>query len=178
VPEARGFVAPLLLVGGMTFVAWRGWKRENYAMVALGVLVVLLALIGTLAIRPQTAQMLIVFGGDAMGMVLAAALMTTFFYGKDTQLYRGGLRWGFLAIGAASFVDMFATWVAARRDHGRIPFGEQEGGMLSDATRLVDEHDWTPDQLVRRFLAVGICCLVALAAAYAWGVWRARRELT
>ena len=79
------------------------------------------------------------------------------------------------AIGAASFIDLFGTWVAAKRDYGKIPFGEQEGGLHSDATRLVDDHHWTADQLVNRYLELGISCLVVLAAVYAWGAWQAWR---
>jgi len=33
--------------------------------------------------------------------------MLSFYFGKETQLYEGGLRWGFLGIGAAGFADMF-----------------------------------------------------------------------
>jgi hypothetical protein len=159
----------------MGYMMFRAWQAEKNLLVGLGGAVILLQLIGTLVIKANTAQMLITFGGDGLGMVLATLLMGSFFFGKDTQLYKGSLRWGFLAIGAAAFVDMFSTWVAARRDIGRIPFGEQEGGLLSDATRLVDEFGWSTDQLVNRYLALGACCLVALAAVYAWGVWQARK---
>jgi hypothetical protein len=88
-------------------------------------------------------------------MMLAAALMASFFFGKGSDIYKGGLRWGFLAIGAAAYVDIFEVWMAARRDSGRIPFGEQEGGLLSDATRLVDEHGWTADELCAALLRGG-----------------------
>lgn len=176
VPEERGIVMPLLLVGAGAFLAWRGWRAERWGQAALGGALAALALAGRF-VSEKTAQMLIVFGGDGMGMVIAAGLMTTFFYAKDTQLYRGGLRWGFLAIGAAAFVDILATWAAARRDHGKIPFGEQEGVGLSDATRLVDDFDWSTGMLTGRYLAVGTACLLALAAVYAWGMWKARQEL-
>jgi hypothetical protein len=175
VPEARGLLMPVLVIGGMAFLGWRTWKSEAYALVAVAAVVIALQLAGTFGIKPQTARMLVTFGGDGMGMVIAAALMTTFFYGKDTQLYKGGLRWGFLAIGAGAYVDLFATWVAARRDHGRIPFGEQEGGMHSDATVLVDDYDWSTGMLTGRYLALGVCCLLVVLAVWAWGVWRARQ---
>jgi hypothetical protein len=154
----------------MTLSAWRA---EKPGLVALGAGVLLVAAFGTLGLKYKTTQMLIVFGGDGMGMILAVALMATFFFGKDTQLYRGSLRWGFLAIGAAAFVDIFSVWVAARRDFGRIPFGEQEGGLLSDATRLVDDFGWTADQLINRYVGLGVCCLIALTLIYAWGVRQA-----
>jgi hypothetical protein len=176
VPESRGFVAPVLLAGGMGYMMFRAWQTEKHLLLGLGGAVLLLQSIGTFGIKEKTANMLITFGGDALGMVLATLLMASFFFGKETQLYKGSLRWGFVAIGAAAFVDMFAVWWAARRDFGRIPFGEQEGRGLSDATKLVDLFGWSADQLIRRHVMVGVCCLVALAAVYAWGVWRAWQE--
>jgi hypothetical protein len=173
VPDERGFVAPLILAGGMAWMMFRAWRAEKPGLVALGAGVLLVAAFGTLGLKYKTTQMLIVFGGDGMGMILAVALMATFFFGKDTQLYRGSLRWGFLAIGAAAFVDIFSVWVAARRDFGRIPFGEQEGGVLSDATRLVDDFGWSADQLINRYVGLGVCCLIALTLVYAWGVRQA-----
>jgi hypothetical protein len=176
VPESRGFIVPVLIAGGMGWMAYRAWQAEDRLRVALCGTVILLAAIGTLGLREKTANMLIVFGGDALGMVLGTLLMMSFFFGKDTQLYKGSLRWGFVAIGAAAFVDMFSVWWAARKDKGRIPFGEMEGTGLTDATKLVDDFGWTVDQLVNRHVAVGVFCLIALAAVYAWGVWRALQE--
>jgi hypothetical protein len=175
--ESRGFVMPLLLAGAIGFLAYRAWIAEHRGLLALAGALFLLQLAGTLFASPRTAQMLIVFGGDGLGMVLGVALMATFFVGKGTQLYRGGLRWGFLAIGAAAYVDMAAVWWRARRDHGAIPFGEMEGSGLSDATRLVDEFGWTTEQLTGRYLALAAACFLALCAVYAWGVWRARHDL-
>src|SRR5258708_20679605 len=132
VPEERGFVAPLLLAGGMGYMMWRAWQKEKRLLVGLGGAVLLLQAVGTLGIKARTAEMLILFGGDGLGMVLSALLMSSFFFGKDTQLYKASLRWGVFSHRAHAFVDMFGTWWAARNDFGRIPFGEQEGGLLSD----------------------------------------------
>lgn len=171
--ETRGFVTPLVVAGAVGFMAWRAWTKENWPVVALAGVVLLLQLAGTLGIKEKTAMMLVVFGGDGLGMILATLLMASFYFGKETNLYKGSLRWGFVAIGAAAFVDMFSVWWATRTDKGRIPFGEQEGTGLSDATKLVDNYGWTVDQLVNRHVTVGVLCLAALAAVYAWGAWRA-----
>jgi len=175
VSEARGIGTPVLLLGLLGFLVVRAWRAQNYALVALGGALIVVQAVCTLGIKPKTAEMLVVFGGDAVGMILAAALMGSFFFGKGSDLYKGGLRWGFLAIGAAAYVDMFEVWMAARRDTARIPFGEQEGGALSDATRLVDDFGWTGDELVRRHFVLGVVCLLAVIAVWAWGVWRAWR---
>jgi hypothetical protein len=175
--EERGLVTPLLLLAGFGYVVFQGWSKEKPELLALGGAGVLAQAIGTLYLKPSSAIAMIVFGGDAMGMVIATGLMASFFFGKDTQLYKGSLRWGFVIIGAAAFVDLSATWFAALGDFARVPFGEQEGGLLSDATRLVDEHGWDTRAMIRRHVAVAVGCLAALALAYAWGVWQAKRQL-
>jgi hypothetical protein len=179
IPDERGLLAPLVLAGALGTMMFRAWQAEKLYLVVLGAVLLVLQAIGTLYIRESTAEAIFTFGGDGMGMVLATALMATFFFGKRTQLYKGWLRWGFLVIGAAAFSDMFATWWTARNDYGAIPFGEIEGVGSSDALRLTQEHGWTDETLVRRFVTVGVSCLIALALIYAWGVrvaWRKAKE--
>jgi hypothetical protein len=130
---------------------------------------------GTLVLSERSAEMLIIFGGDGMGMVLAALLMASFFFGKRTQLYKGSVRWGLLLIGAAAFADMFATWWLAQSNVDVIPFGENEGSGLSDPMKLLEEYGWTTKAMVRRYVVVGVASFLGLAAVYAWGVRRARR---
>lgn len=173
IADERGLVAPLALLGGIGFMMYRAWLADNRRLLELGAAVLLLQALGTLFISADTARALISFGGDGMGMVLATLLIATFFFGKNSQLYKGSLRWGFIAIGSAAFVDMYATWWAARIDITNIPFGMIEGGTPSDALRLVEEHGWTRQALVRRYFVLGMCCMLTIAAVYAWGVRRA-----
>jgi hypothetical protein len=109
-------------------------------------------------------------------MVIGTALMATFFAGRDTQLYRGALRWGFLVIGAAAFVDTFAMWWTARTDSSVIPFGEIEGVGLSDPSKLKDVFGWTIDDIVDRYVTLGLVCALVLSVVWAWQVSVARRE--
>ena len=176
IPDERGMVAPVLLaaaIGWMMFSAWRAGKTY---LVVRGVVLYALQGLGTFWLRQSTAIAIYTFGGDGLGMVLAAALMASFFFGKRTQLYKGALRWGFLVIGAAAFTDMAATWWRALFDRGAIPIGEIEGVGLSDAARLLGEHFWSERELVRRYAAVGAGSLAGLAAVYAWGVLMAWKK--
>ena len=179
IPEDRGLLFPLVLTGAIAYLMFRAWQAEKRYLVVLGAVLLVLQAVGTLYLRESTAEAFYTFGGDGMGMVLATALMATFFFGKRTQLYKGWLRWGFVCIGAAAFSDMFATWWVARSDFNSIPFGEIEGVGNSDALRLTTEHGWSNEVLVRRFVGVGVSCLFALALVYAWGVrvaWRKAKE--
>jgi len=176
IPESRGFVVPLALAAGIAIGIYRAWMADRPLYVVL--LVALAAMQGfcTLVISGESAEMLFTFGGDGLGMVIAAALMASFFVGKRTQLYRGSVRWGLLVIGAAAFVDMYATWWMAQWNADLIAFGENEGSGLSDPLKLVEEYGWSTSTLVRRYVVVGAATLAALAAVYVWGVRRALRK--
>jgi hypothetical protein len=173
--DERGFAAPLALAGGLAYLAVRAWRADKPMFVAFCAAALLVQGVGTLGTSERTAQMLVTFGGDGMGMVLAAVLMATFFFGKDTQLYKGWTRWGLLAIGAAAFSDMSATWLRALRDRNAIPFGEIEGVGLSDPMRLIEDYGWSTKVLVQRYVTVGSGSMLALAGVYVWAVLRARR---
>lgn len=176
VAEERGWLAPLALAGAIGYMMVRAHVAGKTYLVVLGAALLVVQGLGTFYIKETTALALFSFGGDAMGMVIATALMASFFFGKRTQLYKGWLRWGFLVIGAAAFSDMFATWWKALSDTGAIPYGEIEGVGLSDSARLVEDWGWNIRDMVRRFVTVGLACLAALALVYAWGVREAWRK--
>lgn len=137
----------------------------------------LLQALCTFAITDESAQALITFAGDGGAMVFGTLLMAIFFYGKETQLYRGALRWGFLVIGASAFVDTFFTWWTARTDVNAIPYGEMEGVGLSDSSRLVEWYGWTESAMVHRYVALGVLCLVVLVIVWVRNLRRARAEI-
>ena len=171
--DERGLIAPLAVLAALAWMIYRGWQLESRALLAAGGMVLLLQAVMTLGISEDTATALIIFGGDGMGLVLAILLMGSFFFGKGTQLYKGSLRWGFVAIGAGAFVDINATWWLARRDPSEIPFTTRDNGLESDALRLVNEFGWSEAALVNRHILACLACMALLALVYAWGVRKA-----
>jgi len=164
--ETRSPALTLVLVvalGAGAYLAHRAGRRK--LAVAAGV-VLLLALALTLGVKPHAAQGLILFGGDAGALVLGTALFVTFFAARGSYLQVSWLRWGFLFLGGFAFADVFTVWWRARHDLEAIPFGEIEGVGHSDPTRLVDEHGWSVPQLVTRYVALGVVCLVVMAIFY------------
>jgi hypothetical protein len=166
IPEARGVVAPLLVTGSLGFVLWRGVVARH--RVAIGVVAVLLALqaAGTLGVATEHAHAIAIFGGDAGAMVLGTILVVTFFAPADSRLVTNQLRWGTLVIGAAAYVDAFATWWSARGNPDVIPYGEIEGVGLSDPSKLVEDFGWTQAAMISRFCAVGVSCALVLLVAW------------
>jgi len=175
--DSRSVLWPLIVAGGLAYLAFLAWRAEKMGCVAIIAAVLVVQGFCTLVIREETAEMLFTWGGDGMGMVLAAALMAAFFFGKRTQLYRGSVRWGLLVIGAAAFADMAGTWFTALHNADAIPFGENEGSGLSDPMKLLEDHGWQAATIVRRYVMVAMASLAGLAAVYAWGVRRAARMM-
>lgn len=169
VPDSRGWIWLAVLALEIAIVVY-GWRRARISIVLVGLALALLQFAGT-RLDDDAAQTWITFGGDGGAMILGTVLIATFFVPRFRE---HGLRWGFLVIGAAAFVDTFATWWSARSDIDAIPFGEIEGVGLSDPSKLQEVFGWTTDQIVHRYVTLGVACLVALAAIYAGNVYRAR----
>ncbi len=163
VPETRGaiWIAVTATCAGITYL---GWRNERWWLLATGLGLGALELLAH-NLDTETAHQWVTFGGDGGAMVLGSCLMATFFIPK---LAEHGLRWGLLSIGAAAFVDTFATWWTARSNTDVIPFGEIEGVGLSDPSKLQDVFGWSTDVIVHRYVTLGACCLIALAIVYVW----------
>jgi hypothetical protein len=86
-------------------------------------------------------------------------------------VHKNWLRWGFLVIGAFSYMDPMLQWLRASRDADTIPYGEMEGVGTSDPTRLVDDFGWSEKHLVGRYVTLGTICLIAITAAYVSGLY-------
>ena len=141
--------------------AWGFFRRAHLPLVGtLGAL-----LLAGLLLPARAMETLVIFGGDGGALVLGTLLMLTVFLPDDARLSRGGLRWGFLVIGAGGFSAVLVQWLRAWRDADEIPFGRIEGVGLSDPSRLVDGAGWGAHQLVMRYLGLGLACLAVLLAA-------------
>ncbi|MBL4580879.1 MAG: hypothetical protein JKY29_03595 [Gammaproteobacteria bacterium] len=171
-PSDRGIAASFVLFIGIVSLANYGRRHMLGGWVLIAVFLLLMQGIGTLMITERDSQQYILFGGDGGGMVLATLLMLSFYFGKETQLYKGGLRWGFLAIGAAAFADMFMTWLRSASDRLQVPYG-LTGGEPTDAFKLINYHTWSWEQLISRHVTVGVICLMVLLAFYLWGIKQA-----
>lgn len=173
IPETRGVFVPALLAAGHAFLVWRGWTTQRTWLCVVGLGLGALQFIAYTS-ADTTAAAAITFGGDAGAMVLGTLLMLAFFVRRGSRLRAGGLRFGLLAIGAAGFVDSFATWWTARHDPSVIPFGEIEGVGLSDPSKLTDVFNWSQHQVVDRYVTLGCLCLLVLVIVWLWQTLAAR----
>jgi hypothetical protein len=175
--ETRAPLVFLLVAIGLGALALRGWLLRNRTLMSAGATGLVLQFVCTALLSVSTARALITFGGDGGSLVLGSLLMSTFYVDKQSSIRTGWLRWGYLVIGAAAFMDTFEEWWAARTDFERIAFGMNEGVGLSDPSKLVDVHGWSETELIRRYTWLGLACLAVLTVLYVVGLRRARAEL-
>ncbi len=174
-PETRSVIVPVIIAAAEVAAIFIGWTTRRWLLLAAGGVLAIAQIVGTLATGPHHAHAAVTFGGDGGAMVLGTLLIMTFFAPADSRLVTNHLRWGFLVIGAAGLVDCFGTWWAARTDESAIPFGEIEGVGLSDPSKLVEKYGWTTQQLVGRYVTLGVACFVVIAAAWLYFTRAARR---
>ena len=166
-PSNRGIAASFVLFVGILSLANYGRRCMHNGWVPIAAFLLLMQGIGTLLISESDSEQYILFGGDGGGMVLATLLMLSFYLGKETLLYKGGLRWGFLGIGAAGFAGTFMTWWRSASDRLQVPYG-LTGGEPTDAFKLINGHAWSWEQLISRHVTVGVICLLVLLGFYLW----------
>jgi hypothetical protein len=173
VSNTRMPLVTVAVAAGVCFCIFQSWRAGRSALVVGGVAALVAQLICT-TLPITEANALVIFGGDAGCLVLGSLLMATFYVRRDSALYRFSLRWGFLVIGAAAFMDASHTWWGARGDPGLIPFGENEGFGLSDPSRLTEDYGWAMQTMVDLYVWLGVACLAFLAVLYVVGIVQAR----
>jgi hypothetical protein len=175
-PETRGVVISIFVFALEAYILWRAWSTQRMDLFALGLGLALAQLYCTTQLSPIDVEQLFTFCGDAGAMVLGTILMMTFFCDEESRLRAGGLRYGLISIGAAAFIDTFATWWSARTDTDAIPFGEIEGVGLSDPSKLQEQFGWATQTIVDRYVLVGTLCLAVLVAVWARATYAARSD--
>ena len=176
IPDHRDVIIQIVVGAFNGFLLWRGIRERRLLVTLVGGALAAAQLYATFVLSYDDARMWITFGGDGGAMVLGTILMCCFFVDRDTSMARGGVRWGLLVIGAAAFVDTFATWVAATHSTDVIPFGEIEGVGLSDPSKLTEDYGWSTHTLVHRYVLLGTVCIVSFTVIWLAAVWHARRE--
>lgn len=169
--QERSWGIVLLVTAAILFGGFLAWQMERPGWLLAAAALLLLQLVAL----SLPAGALIVFFGDGGALVLATLLMAAFYAPRESRLYKSwGLRWGLLAIGALSFMNVFLLWTGPLED---LPFGEIEGVNLSDPSLLTEMYGWTVLQMVDRYVRLGAVCLAALLALYVWGLVSAYLEL-
>ena len=165
--ETRSFWMVLAVTAALGFGGYRAWVARRWAWVYAAGAVLFLQLL-CLTVWRYRDEALIVFFGDGGAMVLATILMAMFYADHESALYKSwGIRWGLLAIGALTFMNVFRVWSGPLEN---LPFGELEGVNMSDPSLLTEMFGWPVLSMVDSYLRLARVCLMALAVVYVWGL--------
>jgi hypothetical protein len=171
VSETQEPSVTVIMIAVLAGLSYWAWRTNRWYVIAFSVAVLFLHFICWHA-RYDRAHEIFIFFGDGGALVLGTLLMTTMYVPRDSPVYQNELRWGFLAIGAAAFVDVFHTWSGGEEN---IAFGVQEG-TKTDPSQLVETYGWTIPGMMQSYMRLAELCLVALAIVYVSGIIQARRK--
>lgn len=172
IPEQRSVIVTLVLVLLLAAIAYRAWRADRLVIVTIAALLGAAVFVATTSSR-ATALTAFTFGGDGGALIIGTLLVLAFFLPRARA---GGLRWGLLAIGAATYVDVAMSWYQARRDTDAIPYGVIEGVGLSDPTKLVEVHGWSEPQMIGRYVGLAGACLAAILLVWIWQTYTMRQR--
>jgi hypothetical protein len=161
----------LVIVGILAGGSFWARKTNRPYLVAISVVLFIVHLVCR-RLNYDRAQALIAFGGDGGALVLGSLLMMTLYVRPDSPVYENQLRWGFLVIGAAAFIDTVHTWTGSEDN---IPFGVQEGTQ-TDPSQLVENYRWTIQAMIQSYVRLAELCFLAVAVIYIVGIVRARKR--
>ena len=176
VAAQRSLVFELFILGALGYGVFWSIRAEKPVLARAFIAIAAVQLFCSALLSEPRAKQFFIFMGDGGALVIGTLLMLTVYAGSESGIVKGWLRWGFLVIGAASFTDVFEQWWSARHDFDRIPFGMNEGVGLSDPSVLSEQYGWSTDQIVHRYVALGVVCLVVLAGAWIYGL--RKRDVT
>ena len=161
-------IVALAMAGG--YVAFR---KERWFWVAVPPVLLVLLVAGNLQ-SDFHARMLFTFWGDGGAYLLSTVLMLTFYARPESPLTRNQLRWGLLVLGATAFWSVYTRWSGGFENIAQFLEDTDERGP-SDVMLLTTMYGWSIYVLIHRYWQLAHACLVALAAAYATGIFQAKR---
>ena len=162
-----------VVAGALLWLGYHAYREDN--RFALGTAIALLTTqaIVTLALPARLTLMWQILSGALAELVFGAFLLVAFHFPAPDRFRWDFWRWLAIIPGALCFVQAMRLWSAAVSDSSRIPWGSALGAESDgDMNRLVQQFDWTANELARFYASTGYVCLAALVVAYAHAVWR------
>ncbi|MBD2231515.1 hypothetical protein [Phormidium tenue] len=160
---------------GLLFWAGRREGKRWPMVLAIGLAVVQFYM--TWLLPADTFDMLFSFGGIGGEIYLSALLIVGFYFPLPEYF-----RWDFyrfpVVLGAAfCFWGQVWLWQQVPKGKASIPFGSMWGDVEhGDMNQLVNDHGWTPGDIISTYSAIAHLCLFAIVAVYGYTLFRQHRE--
>ena len=166
----------LVVVGVLGWLIFHTYRERNRFM--LGVAVAMLAAwgIATFLISPTTTLMWQILAG-ALGEILFGAFLLVAFHFPLPDRFRWDFwRWVAIIPGSLCFVHATLLWRTVSADVSQMPWGSAIGADSDgDMNRLVQQFNWSANDLADFYLAVAYACVGALLATYLYAAYRLKR---
>ena len=164
-----------LVVGVLAWLMFHTHGEKNRFMFAVASAVLGAWAIATFLISPTTTLMWQILAGALGEIVFGGFILVAFHFPLPDRFRWDFWRWVALIPGALCFVHAVLLWRTVSADVSQMPWGAAIGAESDgDMNRLVQQFGWSANDLADFYLAIAYACLTALAATYAYAVYRIR----
>jgi len=158
------------VLGWMLFHTHR--EKNRFMFVSVSVVTLTWA-VTTFIISPRLTLMWQILSGALGELVFGSFILIAFHFPLPDRLRWDFWRWIALIPAALCFTQAMTLWLAASSDVSKMPWGSAIGSDSDgDMNRLVGQFGWTANELAGFYLNVGYLGATALAAAYAYAIYR------
>ncbi|WP_017297137.1 M50 family metallopeptidase [Nodosilinea nodulosa] len=168
------YVGILILLG---LLFWAGRREGKRWPMVLAVLLAVVQFYMTWLMSANQFDMWLLFGGIG-GEIYLSALLIVSFYLPLPEYFRWDF-YRFPVVLAAAFCFWDQVWLWQRVPSGKasIPFGSMWGDVDDgDMNRLINDHSWTPGDIIGTYSTLTHLCLLGIFAVYSYTLFRQHRE--
>jgi Zn-finger nucleic acid-binding protein len=163
----------LLVASVLGWLIFHTYREKNWFMLGCASAVLLAWAVITFVIPPRQTSMWQILSGVLGEIVFGGFLLIAFHFPLPDRLRWDFWRWVALIPAALCFTHALLLWRTVSADVSQMPWGSAIGSESDgDMNRLVQQFGWSANDLADLYLTTAYFALAALAAAYAYALYR------
>lgn len=157
-----------------------GLRERRYFSVVIAVCIELLHFVFSVVLTESATMRLVLLDGCAGEMWIAGFVLVSFYFRAPDRFRWDFFRFLFVVPAAITLVDSLHMWIAVRSGVEAAPVGSIMGTVgdgTGDLERLMNDHGYALEALVRGYVSFGVFVLVLVLFAYGVHAIGAARKL-
>jgi Zn-finger nucleic acid-binding protein len=163
----------LLVAAVLGWLIFHTYREKNWFMLGSVSAVSLAWAVITFVVPPRQTLMWQILSGALGEIVFGGFLLVAFHFPLPDRLRWDFWRWIALVPAALCFTQALMLWRTVSADVSQMPWGSAIGSESDgDMNRLVQQFHWSANDLADLYLTTAYVALTALAATYAYALYR------
>ena len=164
-----------IVAAGLGWLGFHTYREKNHFMLGVTGITFAAWAVTTFLISPTTTLMWQILAGVLGEITFGAFLLVAFHFPLPDRFRWDFWRWPAMIPGALCFMHALLLWRQVSADVSQMPWGSAIGAESDgDMNRLVQQFNWSANDLADFYLGVAYACLALMAVAYAYAAYRVR----